>query len=386
MNMLRAFRESLAAGFNITTASAARTAAAAQAAAVNSAEAAQAAAGHAVEVTKASAADAATWVEASANYSAAMAPDTIRTMAPKVGTALLRGIGYNILLLEAVDILQNVIDKARRGNDIQRLHSELIMNGTINGGAKAAAHEQRVKHNELVSELERLQRTPQRRSFGQWLVDLPHRMWRRLKRAVIWEAGWWTAILTSPAWVLAGAVGLAWNLGVLGVAVFRDLAFKKDTDIFAATSGVNAMTNWVFRHTLAVGWNMMLHAASMRLHNAKAYSSEDQFPEIKAAHDVVFEGIVAEKAADFEETNGTPIDKDARLKLGVKGKDEAYRLGALMATQINSELADVIRKQHAIAQAPYWVEKFVDPNIAGAVQRGMRDATPFVYRDLAQVF
>jgi hypothetical protein len=386
MNIIQAFKESVAAGFNITTASAARTAAAAQAAAVSSAEAAQAAVGHAAEVTKASASDAASWVEASANYSASMAPDTLRTAIPKAGLSVLKGVGWNILLLEGVDILSNVIANAQRGHDIQQIHTELIKNGTINGGPKTAAHEQRIKHNELIERLEVLQRKRERRTFGQWLADLPSRMWRRLKRGVLLEVGFWTMILTSPAWILAGAVNLTWNLGVLGVAVFRDLAFKQETDIFGATTAINRATNWVFRHTLAAGWNMALYAASLRLHNDAIYASEDSFAEIKAAHDVVSEGIVAEQAADFEEANGTPIDKDARLKLGVKNKDDAYRLGVLMASTLDNELADALRKQRAIAQAPYWVEKNVSPDYAGAVQRGMRDATPFVYRDLAQVF
>jgi hypothetical protein len=382
MNILRAFKESVAAGFNITTASAARTAAAAQAAAVNGAEAAQAAAGHAVEVTKASAADAATWVEASANYSAAMAPDTVRTALPKIGFTFVQGVAVNILALEAVDILQNVIRKARHGQDIRQLHTELIANGAINGGPKAAIHEHRIKHNELIERLEVLHRVRNRRSFGQWLVDLPHRMWRRLKRGVIWEAGFWTILLTSPAWILAGAVNLTWNLGVLGVAVFRDLAFKQETDIFGMTASVNATTNWIFRHTFAIGWNLLTYAGALTLHDDTASASEDRFPEIKAAHDVIAAEIVAVKA----EVTAIDGDEVNPKTLGVKTKDEAYHLGRMMAVTLDQELQGVIAKQRAIAQAPYWVEKFVSPDYAGAVQRGMRDATPFVYRDLAQVF
>jgi hypothetical protein len=208
-----------------------------------------------------------------------------------------------------------------------------------------------------------LSRTPERRSFGRFLKDLPSRTWRRVWRAVLLEAGWWTMILTAPIWVPVGAFALVWIGGVAVVDAIRNYGVPEGTekDFTAAYQRFNKPVNWVFNKTFFVGLNLFRKGATMRVYDKKIYTQEN-----------TFEGFYAAKEK---------VDTTAPA---MKTGEHAYAYGEELANAVNEIFTDTRLRQEAFAQGQFWVRKEYSPTFYNAMMQGFRDKTPFLYRDLVR--
>ena len=302
---------------------------------------------------------AATTTAANAARTVKATPAFVMAAAPKMGIDILKNIGFNIVLLEVIDGAEALHGAHKRRKRIKELNQKLAELGEPgkNGFKKET-------YLAIVEELEKLSRTPERRSFGRFLKDLPSRTYRRVWRAVLLEAGWWTMILTAPIWVPVGAFQLLWIGGVAVVDAIRNYGVTEGTekDFTAAYQRFSKPVNWVFNHTFFPGLNLFRKGATMRVYDKKIYTQEN-----------TFEGFDTAKAK---------VDTTApEMKTG----EHAYAYGEQLAEAVDEIFRDNTRaRQEAFAQGQFWVRKQYSPTFYNAVMQGFKDKTPFLYRDLVR--
>ena len=296
---------------------------------------------------------AATATAAGAAEGIRMAPGFVIAAAPKVGAQILKNIAFNIVLLECIDAGEAFYTNHKRKKKIRRIQDDIVNLGPTDG-----TFFKKELYEALVEELEKLNRARERRSFVQFVKDLPHRTWRRVWRATLLEAGWWTMLLTSPVWVPVGAATLLWYLGVGTYdAVSEVMGNAKDrTETYQK---FNKPVQWVFAHTFFVGMNIFVKGATMRVYDQKIYTSETTFEVFDVAKDASFVEV--------------PEVKDGHT---------AHAFGGKLAEAINEFVKDTGDRQAAYAQSFYWTKQNFAPNYHVAVMKGFREHTPFLYRDL----
>jgi len=285
-------------------------------------------------------------------------PAFVMAAAPKMGIDILKNIGFNMVLLETIDGAEALYGGHKRRKRIKELNLHLASLG--DPAAKGFKAE---TYAAIVEELEMLSRTPERRSFGRFLKDLPSRTWRRVARALLLEAGWWTMILTSPIWIPVGAFALAWIAGVAVVDALRNYGVPEGTekDFTAAYQRFNKPVNWVFNKTFFVGLNLFRKGATMRVYDKKIYTGENTFDGFDAAK--------------------VKVDTTAKK---MENGETAYAYGEQLADAVNEIFTDTKLRQEAFAQGQFWVRKAYSPTYYNAVMQGFKDKTPFIYRDLVR--
>lgn len=288
-------------------------------------------------------------------------PAFVAATAPKVGVDILKNLAFNIVLLEAVDAGEAVLKGRKRRRRIDELQTFMLGMGQAKG-TKSFDSE---KYAEWFAEWDRLSRKPKRRSFVQFLKDLPSRSWRRLFRAVLLEAGWWTMILTSPVWIPVGAFAVLWMLGVGLVDAWQNYGVPEEhkKDFVPTYERFNKPVSWVFKHTLQFGAKLFRKGATMRVWDRTVYTEETTFDAFSTAYQAM-----APEGADF------PV---------YSAGESARRVGESMADQVNEIFKDVHR-QAAYAQSGAWFDKNINPDFRPDVMGGFRDRADFLYRDLVQ--
>lgn len=277
------------------------------------------------------------------------APTAIRSAAPAVAKGFGKGVLFNIVILEALDFAENAYVNHRRRKAQRDIVTEIATNGTS---------------EELLTQLEILNRSPERRTFGQFVRDLPSRMFRRVWRATLVEAGWWYMMMTSPAWLATAAVHGVWSLAVLAYGVFNETVFNREVDAMALLRWTTAATHFVFRFTLWAGMGLFVKGVEMRLHNnVEAYCNTNGYEVIEVAKTKAFKSIA------------TIVDGST-----------AEAFGEVLAETIDSDVRSPKIKQQAFAQVDFWVGETIAPEFHTPLMRGFRAATPFMYRDLVRAF
>lgn len=277
------------------------------------------------------------------------APPTIRAAAPAAAKGFGKGVLFSVAILEVLDFAENVYVNHRRRRQQREIISQIAKTGL---------------DPELAEALEILNRAPERRTFGQFVRDLPSRTFRRVWRAVIVEAGWWYLMMTSPVWLTTAAIQGAWSLAVLAYGVFNEVVLKREVDSGALLKYPSLVTSFVFRNTFWRGFNLFVKGTEMRVHNSvDAYCNEQAYEVIEVAQGKAFKTIA------------TIVDGST-----------AEAFGEVVAETINAEVDSPKAKQQAFAQMDFWVSEKIAPEFHKPLMTGFRNATPFLYRDFVRAF
>lgn len=294
---------------------------------------------------------------AAASTAKTVTSETAKTAASKApaaakatGVAFFQGVVANMIALEAVDALVSATYTRRRRKEIEDELKKLTE--SLDKGDPA----QTARINELLDAI------PRRRSFGQVIRDLPSRMFRRLWRAVLVEAGWWTMLLTAPVWApVAAAYTLYSWLVVFPTNTVMEHFFQKklDLDKWLVTPGiwVRNVLDW----TLLKGWKIFMRGIEMRLYGRRAFATSKEGREVL--------------------TESSPITY-AEIK-EIKDGYTAAAWGRALAQNVTERRHDdVLERQMAYASIENWAADHIATQFRTAVTRGFREGTPFLFRDL----
>lgn len=188
-----------------------------------------------------------------------------RALVPALGSTFVRGVGFNVVFMEVGDYAGAKINESRRRRRIDEI---------VNGAAGTLSQLEQ-------DELHQLSRASERRTFGQFVRDIPSRVFRRVARACIIEVGWWVWILSSPVWLTATILGTAYTWLVVlpltaAMAIFWDK--KIDLDKWMAPA---LFCKKIVKHTFGRGWRIMDRGFSMPVYNtAKFRADNDGFAVI----------------------------------------------------------------------------------------------------------
>lgn len=275
-------------------------------------------------------------------------PGKIRVTAPVFFRTATAEIGGAILALELVDLFENEWEKHQHRKEMRELLAKIESEGMT---------------EEYARRLHILQRSQTRRTFGQVIRDLPYRTWRRLYRACLFEAGFWLGLLTSPIWLPTVVLDILWSFILVPVAATVMSFFHVDIDVEKAVNLDSKLVQTVLKYTLSQASRLLVKGAAMRLHNrTTTTANNDAYPIIQYARTQAHKTV--EKIVDG---------------------NTAYEFGFELARVINESTLTPAHAQHAYAQTWFWVEENMASQYRSAVQHGIRQGTPFVYRDITRV-
>lgn len=258
------------------------------------------------------------------------------------------GALVNLVVFEAVDFGFASYREFSRRRDIDGLLDEIAEHGITEDKQQA---------------LELLRRVPPRRTFGQFIRDLPARTTRRLWRAVKFEAGWWLAIFTSPVWITTTLLYTAWTwLFVLPTYAVRNMITGRASDQAFLDRWMGTPGRWnkaILAHTLLRGVRWCAGAVEMTVYDKKS----------------VYCNTEGEKFLDELK------DKAYAEVAKIEDDRSAFYWGEALAELVSREATDPLAKSRAYAQFKTWVDKNVIPQYQPGVIGGFRTGTPLVYRD-----
>lgn len=273
----------------------------------------------------------------------------IKVFGPKVAKALAVNAVSTAIALEVIDALENQWEKRVRRDELHKVIQQVATHGPS---------------DQLNQQLLVLSRPDERRTFGQWVKDLPYRTGRRLYRICLVEAGWWTMYLSSPLWVPVVLADLVYSFAVVPFVNFVTRSVLKHEVSLETLMNVRTYTTVpVIKHTLLRGWRWFNKGVDMRVYNrnvTKATISEYPLFEIAKSH------------------------AHAQIQTITDGHT-AFAWGEALAEYVNDAEKSVEGRQRAYAQVSYWVEDNITPQFRNAVLYGFRTGTPVVYRDLVSV-
>lgn len=276
-------------------------------------------------------------------------PKTFRRVAPEIGKAVLVNVAATGIALEVVDMLENLYERRLRRDELHRVIQQVATHGPTDA---------------LNQQLLILSRADERRTFGQWVKDLPYRTGRRFARICLVEAGYWYMYLTSPLWVPAVLVDLAYSFVVVPVIQFVSKSvFKREVDIETLMKPRLWLTVPIIKHTVLKGWKVFSRGVDMRIYNRNATTSNvDAYPVFEAAK----------------------VFAHGQIKTIVDGRT-AFAWGEALAEYVQQVESSVDGREKAYAQVSYWVEDNIVPEFRTAVLYGFRTGTPVIYRDMVSV-
>lgn len=266
-----------------------------------------------------------------------------------LGRNFAEGVVINLVTLELIDFVGHWYSEHKRRKDLKQVTTEVSELGL---------------NDERKAKLEMLNRMPQRRTFGQFIRDLPPRTMRRFWRAVLFEAGWWTTLFTAPVWIATTVLYTVWSwVFVLPIAAWREMHGKhgKESEEFL-DKWMGRPGGWnkkVLKWTLWLGFGGMSRAVNLKIYSrAEVYCNEE-----------------GERVL-------TLLEPEA-YKTVHKIQDEhtAEVWGAALADLVRQE-DDFHRRWIAYAQSNGWIEEHIVEQYKESVRTGFRSKTPFLFRDL----
>lgn len=282
--------------------------------------------------------------ETTGTITAANATKTVAS----VGKSFAQGIAFNLVLLEGLDVAFDLRDSRRRRREIAQLTDDVLQLGLT---------------PEISERLALLHRAPERRTFGQFVRDIPSRMVRRLWRATLVEAGWWFSVFTAPLWVPVSVAyaAYAW-LVVFPTSVASQTVFGYDIDMERWLRWPSQVSRFVLKHTLYQGVELFARGITLKVHNRSAYCDTTSFVHLDGAK--------------FKAHQDVATIIDGRT---------AFAWGEQMAEVVSAEELDNDTKQRAYAQFTHWADENIAGQFQAAVKHGFRTGTPFLFRDLVIV-
>jgi hypothetical protein len=300
---------------------------------------------HAVTATMANTVQAGeTVVAVNVSGAAKAVPETIKRVAPGVLRYAGTHLAFTAVGLEVIDLIENSVEKSVRRAEITRLVQKISRDG---------------QSDALNEEIAVLTRADERRTFGQWVRDLPSRTFRRVTRLCLVEAGWWYMLLTLPISATAFALDFIYRAGLMPLYAEFAAAFGHTVDT-KKDRLLSRFLQWLVDHTFKAGMHVFTAGAEMRLHNRSIVKGNTEaYPVLRAAGTKANEQIAS--------------IVDART---------AFMWGEIFAQSIVDEDLSTEQIQKAYAQTPYWVEETFGIDYRDAILGGVRTGTPMMYRDL----
>ena len=270
-----------------------------------------------------------------------------REATPLLAKQFARRIAYTAIILEAIDGVEDYFDRRARNKRIEEIIAESVAGGMT---------------PEMQEEISILMRSMERRSFGQWVRDIPHRTARRIKRLFYVEIGWWYMVVTSPIWVVTGLLDLLWSFLVVPVtAVVTATLFHREINVEAWVRKPKKVVGWILGHTVLLGYRIFAKGVAMRLYNKTAtMSNTESYVVLNVVKDEAHKKIA------------TIIDGRTAFMWGEAFAEALYEM----------DLPENLR-QKATVQMRFWAETNLAAQYVPAVMAGFRTGTPYSMRDMA---
>lgn len=273
-------------------------------------------------------------------------PQFVKKVGPGLATFTATHLALTGLSLEAIDLFENSREKRARRDELAALVQKIAREG---------------QSDTLNEQVLVLTRADERRTFGQWVRDLPSRTFRRVTRLCLVEAGWWYMVITAPIAATAFVADLIYTLGLLPMYTVFANAFGHQVD--GGERLPQKFFMWLINHTFWAGFRVFKTGAQMRLYNRSATKANiASYPVLEAASAVATTTIVS-----------------------IVDGHTAFAWGEAFAESISAQGLSTEQIQQAYAQAPYWISETVGENMCNAVLAGVRTGTPVIYRDLVSV-